>query len=394
MRIGFLGNTNNYPFMLARAFRKMGHDVTFIVHRRERLHRPEFRYPDIPYPYPSWVREIPFADEAQFVGRAHAMREALGLLRRCDVVVLNELGVGLGPRIGRPYLALLTGSDLTYYCDPRAGEQALAAMTTRNPLKRLRGRWIWGQLLRTQRQGVRDATLVWHFARGLVPEGDAILDALGVQDARRVFCLMAGTSDLPPAPAPHNTPLRLFCATRLTWRRPPGGQHSPLDFKGSDIMIRGLAVYGQRGGGPLDVHLVRKGKDVAETIALVESLGLGASITWHGEMTQSDVSRQYVLSDVILEQFGAGIVGMAGLDAMAVGRPVVANGRPDLFEPLLGEPSPICQASTPEEVAGQLQRLHSRELRIEIGRRSREWVTRHFSAERAAQTVLRRLVRA
>jgi glycosyltransferase involved in cell wall biosynthesis len=391
MKIGFLGNTNNYPFMLARAFRRMGHDVTFIVHRRERLHRPEFRYPDVSHPYPAWVHEIPFADPSQLIGRAHLTREVIRLLRRCDLVVLNELGVGLGPQIGRPYLALLTGSDLTYYCDPRSGDLALAAMTTRNPLKRLRGRWIWRHLLRAQRQGVREATLVWHFARGLVPEGDAILDELGVSDDRRVFCLMAETAEMPAAPPPHNTPLRLFSATRMTWRRPTGGVHSPLDFKGSDVMVRGLAVWAQATGGRLDVHLVRKGKDVAETVALAESLGLGPWITWHDEMTQSDVSHQYVLSDVILEQFGPGIVGMAGLDAMAVGRPVVANGRPELFEPLLGEPSPICQATTPEEIAGQLDRLGSPDVRTEVGRRSREWVIRHFSPERAAEIVLSRL---
>jgi glycosyltransferase involved in cell wall biosynthesis len=391
MKIGFLGNTNNYPFMLARALRRMGHDVTFIVHRRERLHRPEFRYPDVTPPYPAWVHEIQLADPTQLIARTQPTRETIRLLRGCDIVVLNELGVGLGPHIGRPYLALLTGSDLTYYCDPRSGALALAAMTTRNPLKRLRGRWVWRQLLRTQRRGVREATLVWHFARGLVPGGDAILDELGVSDDRRVFCLMAETAETAAAPPPHNTPLRLFCATRLTWNRPPEGAHSPLDFKGADVMVRGLALWAQRTGKRLDLHLVRKGRDVAETIALAESLGLGSWITWHDEMTQSEVSHQYVLSDVILEQFGPGIVGMAGLDAMAAGRPVVANGRPELFEPLLGEPSPICQASTPEEIAGQLDRLQSPELRAAVGRRSRDWVTRHFSPERAAATVLSRL---
>lgn len=49
MKIGFIGNANNYPFMIARAMRKMGHEVLFIVDRdkSEPLNRPENRYDDI-----------------------------------------------------------------------------------------------------------------------------------------------------------------------------------------------------------------------------------------------------------------------------------------------------------------------------------------------------------
>jgi len=31
LKIGYWGNTNNNPFMVARAFKKMGHAVIFIV---------------------------------------------------------------------------------------------------------------------------------------------------------------------------------------------------------------------------------------------------------------------------------------------------------------------------------------------------------------------------
>lgn len=58
MKIGFVGNANNYPFMLARALKRMGHDVRFIVTASSRLDRPESRYADISYPYPDWIHEI------------------------------------------------------------------------------------------------------------------------------------------------------------------------------------------------------------------------------------------------------------------------------------------------------------------------------------------------
>jgi len=114
MKIGFFGNTNNFPLMLARAFQRLGHEVACIVHRTDPLHRPEYRYDDISYPYPDWIHEILLTDAQHFVIGNRQRNRAVGLLRSCDFVILNDLGVSLAKLIARPYLALLTGSDLTY----------------------------------------------------------------------------------------------------------------------------------------------------------------------------------------------------------------------------------------------------------------------------------------
>ena len=77
---------------------------------------------------------------------------------------------------------------------------------------------------------------------------------------------------------------------------------------------------------------------------------------------------------------------------MAVGRPLIANGRPEFLDPIAGEPSPICQATTPQEVCAQLERLTSnRELLQRTADASRDYVQRHFSSDRAAQVCLDRL---
>jgi hypothetical protein len=54
MKIGFLGNANNYPLVLTRALRHLGHDIVFILMlgQDHRLDRPENRYPDLGPPYP------------------------------------------------------------------------------------------------------------------------------------------------------------------------------------------------------------------------------------------------------------------------------------------------------------------------------------------------------
>ena len=45
MRILFVGNTNNYPLMLALAARSAGHDVFLVLDKSDDLHRPYNRFP-------------------------------------------------------------------------------------------------------------------------------------------------------------------------------------------------------------------------------------------------------------------------------------------------------------------------------------------------------------
>jgi peptidoglycan hydrolase CwlO-like protein len=63
-----------------------------------------------------------------------------------------------------------------------------------------------------------------------------------------------------------------------------------------------------------------------------------------------------------------------------------------MFEDYFGEPSPICQAQTAEEVCAQLKRLvFNPAKREKIGQLGRRFVEEHCSPHRAAQTCLERL---
>lgn len=123
LRIGFAGNQNNSPFMLARALRAAGHDVRFLIDRPEPLNRPEFRYADIRYPYPSWIEEIPTFEVDDVVYRTAAWRTLLDRLSDCDVVVLNSMAFAAAADLAMPAICQVTGSDLEFYCDRTRGER-------------------------------------------------------------------------------------------------------------------------------------------------------------------------------------------------------------------------------------------------------------------------------
>ncbi len=394
MRIGFIGNTNNYPFMLARALRKLGHEVRFIVSSQDPLNRPENRYSDISYPYPTWIHDLsPIRlRDVMYVGSS-ARRRVLALLHDCDAVIANDFGPMLLSDLNMPSIALLTGSDLYALADAdtfMAGASQYHKLPV--PLRWVT-KWILSaRLVRPQRIGIRGSAAVVYFPRGILPRSDRLLDELGIDDERRIVNVMTDADVLDYVPPPFNTPLRVFCGARLNWAslRPEGAVE--IDYKGAEVMVKGLALFVASTGVPLEIRLVRKGIHVRETMALVEELGLAGHVVWLDEMSQKQVEREYGQADVVFDQLGGGVIGMVSLDAMALGRPVIANARPEILEPLLGAPSPICQARTPAEVSKQINYLHfNPDERARIGLASRKFVEQYCSSIALAKRCLLKL---
>ena len=377
MKIGFLGNANNYPFMLALALRRAGHEVHFIVDRKSPLDRPENRYSDMGPPYPDWIEDASDLPEAwSFHRRSAALDRVIGTLQDCDAVVLNQAGPALAPWIDRPHIALLTGADLQFLANRTYLENAAGY--------RLSEQAVLKYLVAAQREGIRSALAVSYFHPGLMPSGDALLAEIGVEDERRLFWHMSDAEYIRAAPPPNNKVLRIFCPARICWIRK---SIDPVteDYKGSDIMLRGLALFVRKTGASLDIRLPEKGKDVGPARELVRELGLDSMVHWFAPMSQATVLEEYARADIIFDQLGKSIVGMSGMDALAVGRPVIANGRPEIFKRFVEQPPAVLQASTPEEVSAQLMAMANPEARLAAGEHARNFIVAHGSADQAAK---------
>lgn len=398
MKIGFFGNQNNYPFTLARAMRRLGHDILFFVESSQPLHRPEHRYDDITKPYPDWIVDVSPFRLPRYALPNRKRSQVIKLLRHCDGVILNHLGPTLLQDLDVPGVLLFTGADLDYFAN-------LDSISKPFDIRGRRPDWFWSRVLPAamrvlnrriipaQRRGIRKAAGVSYFWKGVAPLADGILQEL-TDDSRRIFFLMADLDEIAYEPPANNEPLRVFCATRFVWKKPLPSGFSLLDDKGSDVMIRGLAEFFRQTGVRLNIRLVRKGQHARELEELAEAEGISDQITWLDEMNQKQVREEFREADIIFEQFGTSVVGMAGLDAMAMGRPVIANARPEIPQPGVGPRSPICHAATADEVAQQLRRLLDRDEREAAGLRSRQYVVDHYSPERAARLCLEMLTAA
>lgn len=388
MKIAFLGNVNNFPFVLARAFKSLGHDVIFLVNSVNRLDRPEHKYPSITLPYPEWILDV---GELPISLRPRILLKWVRVwwtLRTADIVVLNAFGIRLGLFLRARVLVILTGSDIELYAKKDFRYAPPKGLTLPKQWLGQVYHWISIRLMRT---GIKRATLIWTAKKGLLPVTDAELEMLHINDEQRVYGFLVDVEDCGHTPLPsETTQVRIFNAARFVWHEPLPQGMTVAENKRNDILIKGLALlFKEYPDLEIDIVFVRKGVELAHTYALIESLGLGGRVRWIDELSQKEFYDQVRMADIVTDQFGNHAVSMAGYEAMQLGRPVVANGRLDEIENIYGMRPPVVEAKTPEEVRNKLAFLiFNASERLAIGRRSREFVRAHFSPKVRAEEVL------
>jgi glycosyltransferase involved in cell wall biosynthesis len=390
MKVGFLGNVNNYPYVLARYFREFGHEVVFFVTAppEDTLHRPEHFVLAESYPYADWIREIPFPKPisvALAFPRIY-FKSFIQELNQCDAVVLNDFGHSIKPllRPDIPSVSVFSGSDLDVNANLEMLETQLIASGGSpfiKPLKRL----LLKRYMLRQREGIRQANMISYFPEGIIPPADTLIKGIfnGKDVSRYPHCHIP-IEGIEYAPFPDNSVPILFNLTRFLWKEPLPPGYGPWENKRNDIMLRGVAQWWQKHQKVVQLHLVEKGIHLNETKELIQQLGISHLVTWHKEMSHKEIFSFYEKSDIVFEQMGSHIL-TGGLYPMLIGRPVIGNGRPEIFRPIHGEDSPVCQATSPNEVSDWMDVLLSdRALREERGRKSREFVIRHFDIKNEA----------
>ena len=385
LKIGFFCNTNNFPFSYAYTLKKLGHDVIVVVTEKYLLHRPESRFPEFKN-YPNWIIDVSHLEEEDFMFYNPILIPTIDKLSKCDLVFLNSYGISYQHLIGKPSIAMFTGFDLSNY----ANYDSIISRTAcfEESYKQSKGGKRYLKKLTTfinlQRSGIKNSLLFFWTKKGILPEEERLLSSIKVDEGKRFTNQSASLDVIDYTPYPDNNTIRVFNIARFTWKLPIEIGRSHMDYKGSDIMIKGLAQFYQKTGIKLDIVFVKKGLHLQETYDLIKECKLDSQITWLDEMSQSDFWEECKKADIIFDQLSpTGTTGLAPLDAMTIGRPVIANPRQ------LDDEVPILRAQTPEQVAKLLETLVSdKSKRIEIGIKSHEYAKEFFSIEKNAESIL------
>ena len=384
MKIGFLGNTNNYPFVIASQMREMGCEVVLYVDapETELLNRPEQYTHEISYPYPEWIKEKFSLRKSMHIHFPQIFeRGVIKEINTCDAVILNDYGHRfknfINPSI--PSISMFSGADLEVM---GIYENVMKMKLTNDKLKffprflkKLYARFSVNQL----RKAISQASLISYFPEGLVPYGDEILKAIfGKKPFKRFSHFHVITKDYQYHPPANNAVFRIFSFTRFMWKKPFPPGINEMENKGNDIMIKGIALFLSTYNKPLDIHLIEKGIHIEETKELIKELGFSNMVTWHKEMPFKELQDHTIHADVIFEQLGTHFIS-GGLYAMLQGRPLIGNARSEIFDLIAGEKTPVCNATTPEQVCQWLQQLAgNKDLIGAIGKKSRQYVLDHF----------------
>ena len=153
----------------------------------------------------------------------------------------------------------------------------------------------------------------------------------------------------------------------------------PEPFKGPDVLVRALPHLS--GFGPVRLVMVggsSEEHDASWLMDLAASEGVGDMVRWQQAIPQQDLPDFYAAADVVAVPSFHETFGLAALEAMACGVPVIAADVGGLRSLVLNRETGCLVAShEPEDFAAHLRALLvDPSLREEMGRAARRWALR------------------
>ncbi|MCX7999932.1 MAG: hypothetical protein N3A69_13430, partial [Leptospiraceae bacterium] len=271
MKIGFIGNANNYPLMLARELRNLGYEIEFILAQNYNLDRPENKYPEYEKGYPSWMHNLIHWDVWNYSKQEpKKFYKAIEILSKCDLVVLNQYYICLAPYIQKPWISMITGTDLLTLCVKEEVINWYANPKFFPSTKSLEYKqYLYFALNRMEEQrfAIRNAIFFTGFPRGVLKNYDSIFDSIGVEENKRFPLIMIDTLK---ETSDFNFPsefefLNITITARLTWDKSKKDS-TEIDYKGNDIFLKGFAEFIKKNPNKkIQLNLFKKGLHIQET---------------------------------------------------------------------------------------------------------------------------------
>lgn len=221
---------------------------------------------------------------------------------------------------------------------------AVASLLTRTPLViTLHG----SDVHIAERPGLRKlARLTLRHARviGVVSEAlrREVIDLLNVDPAKVVVLRMPVQMPVPAdvTPASDPPPLRLVCVGRLARE------------KGFGVLLDALALIEE----PVELDVFGDGPARAELEAAAGRFGGG--VRFHGARPRSEIAGALASAHALVVPSLREGLGMVALEALAVGRPVIASGTGGLVETVVdGDDGILVPPGDPSALASALRRL-------------------------------------
>lgn len=420
VRAAFIGNIANNFFREVQALRKYSDiDAVLYLHRGPETSNtalPESDDPKLASGYPEWIRvlpELPIFNLVFVLKRLHkspAFTEFIAELNSYDICIFSSSEVVFIPYLSTTTIYRATGSDLTVF--PVLSYQQFLQLRPnhkitlrRQPFKYLR-QFMTFYLRRSKyRKALRAASYI--NASSAKPYQIA-LKKLGVRENRKIYIFLL-TID---------TGLFSRDVSKAQRAAVRWGIHDYnfIAFMPSRMMIKNTKVHADTGQWKASEQALHAYKSFLESISkdakskvillipdrtqsddleLAKSLIRELEIEDYVMFVQGDsgagLSRHeliqlYSLSDVVLDDFGAGWYGSVVVEALSCSCPVITHVPKAIMSKFPWHP--IQNAKAKEEISEMLRFLYSQPLKKEeIGIQSRRWVEEFHSASTVSDSL-------
>ncbi len=180
--------------------------------------------------------------------------------------------------------------------------------------------------------------------------------------------------------------LRLFHPSHLDWGvNDPGPQRNST--KGNDRFLRAL-LRAFDAGLDAECVILDRGPDRALARQMTTQSAHAARFTWRPHLSREDLGAEYASADVIVDQFDVGGLGGIALEAMALGRAVLAYLDPVCLDLLYDEHPPVISVRTEEEIYATLTDPNLPDAVRRCGEAGSRWMRTHYSWEKTVDPFL------
>ena len=156
--------------------------------------------------------------------------------------------------------------------------------------------------------------------------------------------------------------------------------------KGNDRFLRAFAKFVHSSGSNACLIAVEHGPDIAEARNLINELNIADRVFFKKPMSQYELAQHYFSCDVVVDNFVCGEPGLATLDAMAYGLPVMVHVDKKAAYMAYGDDfPPVVNVHTEDEIFGAFLELLSEEYRKDLGESAKKWWRRNHHPDVSAE---------
>ena len=339
MRILYGGNVANIGYTMAKEMRKNGLQAYLLMEKNPIIEQDPIKQdPDLKNNYPPWIY---FYDKAQPKWKTNIIKKMRD--KNYDLIQAHYDLAIWAYLSRRSFIAQIVGDDL----------RELAFTNS-----------IRGMLLR---RAYKKAKVVL-FSN---PTEPPLLSKLKLENSIFLPLLVELDFFKPQEVSQHefDDKFVIFHPTNLWWK------------KGNQILIKGFAEFVKKHSNSILI-IVDRGPDSSKIHQLVDSLGIESKVCFvKGPLNSTELRRYYNLADVVADQFVIPEFGLIGRETLCSEKPLLTFYDENGYKNLYGESPPAMNASTSLDIAKQLEFLRDDKIRIEIGKKGRDWMIKHHSPD-------------